>query len=130
MPGAAVLSGSAEVNGKHRAFPKLAFDLEGAAMPVDDVLDDGKSEPSAAHRPRPRRVDPVEAFGEPRQVLAADAVAVVAHGDRNERHGSRPPLSKAGGDADRGPLATVFDGVVDEVLEDLRQLVGLAHRFR
>src|SRR5215471_13731505 len=110
------------------ALADLAFDLEHAAMAVDDVLDDGKAEPGAAHRPRARGIDAVEALGEARYVLAPDPLAMVAHGD-GERRRTLPPLDEPAGDLDRRPLPAIFDGIVDKVLKYLGELVGLALRL-
>ena len=75
---------------KTEPSPDSAVDFEKAAVAVDDVLDDREAEPGAAHLARARGVDPVKALGQPRQVLARDAVAAVAHRDRDK--GARTPL--------------------------------------
>src|SRR5579875_2543670 len=112
-----------------RALAELAVDVERAAVMGDDVLDDGKAEAGAAELAGAGRVDPVEPLGEPGQVLARDAVAMVAHGDGERRR----PLARArawqearrraGGDLDRRAGPAVFDGVVEKVLEHLGKLV-------
>ena len=66
---------------KIEPWPELALDVEPAAMAVDDVLDDGEAEPGAAQLARAGGIDAVEALGQARQMLARDAVAVVAHRD-------------------------------------------------
>ena len=55
-----------------------AGDLEPAAMAVEDVLDDREAEPGAAQFARAGGVDAVEALGQARQVLAGNALALVA----------------------------------------------------
>src|ERR1700740_2984950 len=70
----------AQEDGEDRADPGCALDLEESAMVVEDVLDDRQAEPGAAHLAGARRVDPVESFGQPGQVLARDSLAPVAHG--------------------------------------------------
>src|SRR5258708_9571253 len=114
-----LLAGREKGDGKDRPDAELAGDVETAAVAVDDMLDDGEAESGAAQGARARRVDAIETLGQPGQVLAPDAFAVVAHrdGDRRRRAAA---LGEPGDDVDRRALAAVFDGVVDEVLEDLR----------
>ena len=63
------------------ALARLAFDPQLAAVAVDDMLDDGEAQPGAADRPRARRIDAVEPFGQARDVLAWDALALVLDRD-------------------------------------------------
>src|SRR5712672_3359647 len=65
---------------KDRSDPGRTLDLEKSAMVVEDVLDDRQAEPGAPHLPGARGVDPVESFGQPRQVLARYALALIAYG--------------------------------------------------
>src|SRR5260370_35154879 len=76
-------------DGKARAFAEGAGDVEPAAVAVQDVLDDREAETGAAQFPRSGVVDAAEALGPPRQVLAGDAVALVADRDPSQ-HGRGP----------------------------------------
>src|SRR5205823_12716484 len=67
-------------HGEDRSDPGRALDLQKSAMVVEDVLDDSQAEPGAAHLAGARGVDPVEAFGQPGQVLAWYALSLIAHG--------------------------------------------------
>ncbi len=73
-------------------------------MVADDVLDDGQTEPGAAQRARARRVDAVEALGQPRQMLARDALPVVPDRDRHAPAALARP--RAGQEPRRGPAMT------------------------
>ena len=66
-------------NGKARPECWRAFDLEKAAMTIEDVLDDRQAQPSAAQLARPRRIDPVKPLGQPGQMLARDSLTMVTH---------------------------------------------------
>jgi len=115
-----------------RAPAQFALHVEGAAVVADDVLDDGESEPRAAEIARARRVDPVEALGQARQLLARDPLAAVAHGDRDggvalaaaparqQEAVAATRLEKAGRAWD-GALA-----VIDETRKKQAQAPGLA----
>ena len=102
-------------------------------MAVDDVLDDGEAEAGAADGARARRVDPVEALGQARQMHARNPWAVVAH---RERHaGAAPPLPPARAVApqrDRDPpaFAAVLHRVVEQVGDHLGKLVRIAGDVR
>src|SRR5436190_120851 len=116
----------AQKNGKDRADPRRAFDLEKTAMAIEDVFDDRQAEPGAAHFTRAGRVDAVEPLGQSWQVLARDALAVIAHGDRYEwdryewdrANFALPegPRHSFGADRDLGAGPAVFDGIIDQVL--------------
>src|SRR5262245_29819320 len=105
-------------------------------MPVKDVLDDRQAKAGAAQLARAPAIHPVETLGESRKVLGRDALALVD--DRHLRHLGRPllaliarrrqPLAAGAryGDDDSATLATIFDGVVEEILENLDQLIAIA----
>src|SRR3546814_8067904 len=59
------------------ALADRAGDDEVAAMPLGDVLDDREAQPGAAERAAAARIDAVEAFGKPGQMLGRDAVAPI-----------------------------------------------------
>jgi hypothetical protein len=111
---------------------ELALDREMALVAAQDVLDDGEPEASAAELARARAVDPVEALGEAGDVLPGDAGALVLHGYPHARaagHGASRRRSRRHGlgrDPHHLPLAAIFDGVIDQVEEELMQLVEIA----
>src|SRR5262249_9943330 len=72
----------AQENGEHRAGAEGALDVEKSAVTVEDVLDDREPEPGPAHFARARGIDAVEAFGQPRQMLAGDALTLITHRNR------------------------------------------------
>src|SRR5467141_1100763 len=114
----------AQEDGEHRAGAEGALDVEKTAMAVEDVLDDREPEPGAAHFARPRGVDAVEPFGQSRQMLAGDALALIAHGYRQKCGvpaiaAVRRPAPCRGRHRDLAAGAAVFDRVVEEVLEQL-----------
>src|SRR5471032_857186 len=118
-----------QADGEHRALADLAGDVEPSAVTIDNVLDDGETETGPPHGARSRRVDAIEALGQPRQVLAPDALAMVADGNGDEWR-ARAASIEPGGDLDRRPVVPVFDRIVEQVLENLGQLVGLAEHLR
>src|SRR5690242_11906163 len=89
--GSAALRDLWQVDGEDGALALLALDVERTAMVADDMLDDGEAEPGAAQLARAGGIDAVEALGQPRQVLARDALAVVAHGDGKRRRALAGP---------------------------------------
>jgi hypothetical protein len=75
----------------------------------------GQAEAGAALRAAAAGVDPVEAFGEPRDMLGRDPLALVGDGQHDLLVGQlRPHRDRAG--------AAVADGVADEVVEQLVDL--------
>lgn len=95
-------------------------------MAVEDVLDDGEAEARSALLAAGGGIDPVEPFGQARQVLGSDARALVAHRDLDLR---RPVLLRRQGvEGDRDPAAvtTIFHGVLDQVLDHPQDLVPVA----
>src|SRR5882762_5062632 len=113
---------------EYRTFPQRADNVGPAAVAIDDVLDDREAQPGSAHRPRAGGIDAIEPLGQPRQVLAPDALTVIAHGDSNERRGGAAPLEPCR-DFDHRAFVAVFDRVIEEVLEDLGELVRFAERL-
>src|SRR5205814_5049602 len=68
---------------RERRAPSFAVARRGdaAAVELDDVLDDGQSEPEAAVRARRAAVALAEALEDQRKELAADALASIGDGD-------------------------------------------------
>jgi hypothetical protein len=63
---------------EERAVGWFALDGKTPAVPIDDVLDDGKAETGPALLATFRHVHPVESLGETRQMLWRDAWTIVA----------------------------------------------------
>src|SRR6185437_337954 len=108
------------MNRERRSLAQLAFDLEQAAMVVDDVLDDGKTKAGAAQLAGPRGVDPIEPLGQAGKMITRNPLALVAdrHRERRRAFGGRRGL-----DRNRGAGPGIFDGVVDQILKHLGQLL-------
>src|SRR5215468_7325682 len=107
-------------HGDARALADPAVDRHSAAMQRGKALDDRQAEPGPFVRAivGPARLE--ERLPEPRQVIRADADAVVRHRDRDRR----TVEARAGGDA---PAAIgELDGVREKIEQDLlqRPLVG------
>src|SRR5260370_39027554 len=95
-----------QVDGEDRAFAQFAVDVERAAVVANDMLDDGEAEPRAAQLARARGVDPVEALGQPRQMIAGDAFAVIADGYGERRRALPRRSPRPGGRRGRRPPRT------------------------
>ncbi len=93
------------------------------------MLDDGEPQPGAALVAAGGDVHPVEPLGQTRQVLGRDPHAPVDHRYRDPRALGVRALQPLQRDRDHLALGAVFDGVLDQVLEQLDQLVALTpHR--
>src|SRR5215469_1146221 len=103
----------AQPHGKGRTGPQRARNFKPAAVAIEDVLDDREPETGAAELPRAGGVDAVEAFGQPRQMFAGNAVAAVSDRDAHPAIGHRKPLRTARRYGDRRLRLAVFNGVVD-----------------
>src|SRR5262245_12521382 len=118
--------------GKRRALAEFRADDQLAAMPVENVFDDGEAKPGAALLPTGGDADPIEALGQPRQMLRRDAGAVVGHRQHEAGTASEPLRLVRDLDPDAAAGLTVLQGVLNEVLQDLYDLVAIAvdHRRR
>src|SRR5256885_627188 len=94
---------------------------DAAAVELDDVLDDGQSEPEAAVRARRAAVALAEALEDQRKELAGDALAGVGHGDA---HGVA--LELVGADGDRAARRRELDRVREQIPDHLLQALGVA----
>src|SRR5205823_344708 len=101
-----------------------AFDVDGAAVGLDNVLHDGEAQPRATHFAGAGAIDTVEALKDARLVFQRDADAVVGDFDGDHAVGS------GGRQPDFSAVTGVFDGIVDEVEEGAVQIVGVAHDLR
>src|SRR5262245_4470887 len=96
-------------------------------MTIEDVLHDRKPETRTAALAAAFDIDAIDTLGQPRDRFARDAFAFVLDGDED-----LPALASASrlDAAELHPhgafFATVFDRVVDQILEDLRKLVAVA----
>ncbi len=99
-------------------------------MAVHDVLDDGQAQPGAALLAARGGVDAIEALGEARQVLGCDTRAVV--GDARPHARITDPARRIAADAhlDGAVLAPILDGVLDQVLQHLDDLLAVAANAR
>ena len=100
-------------------------------MAADDVLGDGEAEAGAAQPPRAGRVDAVEALGQPREMLAGDARALIDDADADagaagEPARSRPePPSSASASIRTGlPSPPYLMALSTRLTKQLMQLVG------
>src|SRR5262245_7118991 len=99
-------------------------------MTIEDVLDDREPKARATLLTARGNIDPVEALREPRQMLRRDAWAVIDHGDRVAA--GLPP--KRGNvlrlNAHLSAAVAIFQRVLHEVLQDLKELVAVAPHDR
>src|SRR3546814_1421555 len=98
------------MHGHGSALADRAGDDEVAAMPLGDVLDDREAQPGAAERAAAARIDAVEAFGKPGQMLGRDAVAPI-----DDRQRDVAGIAGFESHRDRGAGAPVFHRFADEV---------------
>ena len=92
---------------------KFAFGADGTSMGQHDVFGDGESQASAAGFARTGFIDAIEALEETREVLGGNAGAEILYAefDRMRNHAGTEDDASAGG--------SVFQGIVDQVREDL-----------
>ena len=93
-------------------------------MAIEDVLDQRQAQPGAALGAALRHIDPIEALGQPRQMLGSDARTTIAHRNARFRFAIRPLPA---GQRDVHPLAgrRVFQRVLHEILEHADQFVAI-----
>src|SRR5215468_7428430 len=130
MPLVAALVLRSQADRKCRPLPDARGNVELATVPVEDVLDNGEPQPSAAFFAARGHADAIEAFREPGKVLGCDARPVISHGG-NEA--GRPAAScRLAPDADlyAPAVPTVLDGVLHEVLEHLHDFVAVTANHR
>ena len=113
-----------------RAFADAAFDFHAAAVALNDVLDNGKPKPGAAHGARPLRIDPVKALGEARQMFGGDAVADIADRNPHCRRLVRCRRCRRHRDGNFRPGAAVFERIRDQVVEHLQHLIAVGYDHR
>src|SRR5262245_40484302 len=107
---------------KCAAAPRRALDMHPSLMTIEDVLDDRETETGTATLAAAFDIDTVEPLGEPRDCLARNTFPLVLDSDED-----LSALTPASGfdapeaDAHGALLVSVFDRVVDKVLEHLGQ---------
>jgi hypothetical protein len=105
--------GGGEGEEEDGAVGQFAFGADGAAVGEHDVFGDGEAEAGASGFAGAGFVDAVEAFEEAREVFGGDAGSEVLN---EEFDGVR---DGAGAEDDASAGGSVFEGVFDEVGEDL-----------
>lgn len=94
-------------------------------MPGQDVLDNGKPETGALLRPAGLHVDPVEAFGDARDMFLRDTRPKIGDGDGRFRTWPFAPDL----DGYPSPGAAIFASVLNQVIEHLNQFVAVARHL-
>ena len=94
-------------------------------MAVEDVLDDGEPEASAALLAARGDVDAVEALSEPRQMLRRDPWSLIDHRDGITSGLPADRRRLLGLQANLGAFCAIAQRVLHEVLEHLHQLVAV-----
>ena len=117
-----------KTDGEGAALSQGAFDMQPAAMAIEDMLDDGQPQSGAAAFPTALHIDTIKTLGQARDRLAGDSLPVILDGSENLSQRIAPALAGRAPemDAHRTALAAIFDRVVDQVLEHLDQLVAIA----
>ena len=103
------------------AVAEFALGPDAAAVGLDDVLDDGEAEAGAAGFTGAGLVHTVESLEDAVEVLGGDAGAEVLD---SELDGI---FSELRADADTLARASVFEGVFNQVSEDLVHGIGIGH---
>src|SRR5687767_13124934 len=97
-------------------------------MPIHNVLDDREPQAGAAPLAAAFDVHAIETLGQPRDRLAGYPLPLVC--DSHEDLSALAPALRCN-PAERHPygavLAPVFDGVVNQILKNLRELIAFAH---
>src|SRR5439155_8074243 len=103
-----------------------AANVEQTAMAFDDVLHDGEPETRSPRLAAARRINPVEALGEPWQVFTGNAWPVVGHRYRNRG----ATLFREYVDRRTRFAAAIAESVADEIVEHLNELSAVAAHGR
>ena len=104
-------------------FAWLGLDAHLPAMALDDVLDDGQSQPGALLLAAGLGIDAIEAFGHARHMFGLDARTMINNTDLGMHARALDP-----GQGYLDPLAVgaILDGIVDKVLEHFVELPAIA----
>src|SRR4051812_48616677 len=97
-------------------------------MAIQDVFDDRKTKTGAAFVAASAHVNSVEPLGQTRNGLAWDFLTFILDCDEHllVPGASDRSFRAAEANANPAPLTSVFDRVVNQVLEQLRQLIAIA----
>ena len=101
-------------------------------MATHDVLDDREPESGPAQSTAAPRADAVEPLGQARQMFRGNARSLIVDGNPHAWAAARRLRCRRGrgnglgGDPNGGVFATILDGVVDEIDEQLMELVRVA----
>src|SRR5579883_1359844 len=109
------------------AAVRFALDPDPAAMGEDEVFDDGEAEAGAAEFARASLVDPVEALEQAGQILFWDADARILHGNLDFL--ATIVDDRMRGDRNGPTRRGVFQGIIEQVRNDLVHRFGVAEHF-
>src|SRR3989339_1162928 len=79
---------------KLAAFVPFTFDEQTTPMTIDDMLDDGQTQPSSTHRARASLVYPIKSLSQTRQMLRINALAIIAHANFHTKPAFRQAIFK------------------------------------
>src|SRR5215469_17341979 len=94
-------------------------------MAIENMFDQRQTKSGATLRTAFGDVDPIESFGQPRQMLGRDAGAVIAHAHARFRL-ALDGRTRAELDVDPPSGGAVFERVLDKIFENANQLVVVA----
>src|ERR1700756_2173122 len=116
-------------DGKGRAHPRCALQLEKSSMVIEDMLDDRQAEPGSAHLSRTGGVNAVEPLSQPRKVITRDPLATISHSNRDECGRTiitdKVSLFTISADRNVAPRAAILDRVIHQILENLSKLISV-----
>jgi hypothetical protein len=98
-----------------------AHDIESTPVPLHNMLHDGEAQSGAASLPGTGRIRPIKALCQARHVFRRNAFAFIRHRDANP---SGLPLFQR--DADLPVRRPIFERILHQVAQDLRQLTLIA----
>src|SRR5258708_4855480 len=104
-----------QTDGKGRALAEFAFHAGAAFHDLGEILDDGKAQSRSAEFARTGFVHAIEALENPRHILFRNAGPVILDLDANLLALAIPANANA------AAVLRVLQGVIDQVVEDLRQ---------
>ena|SRR6185295_12554728 len=105
---------------EYRTLPSFAFDCQPAAVAGKDMLGQREPKTGAALRTASLRVDSIETFRQPRQVLGRNAGTEIANRDECLA------IFRTQGNFNALSRGAVFERVFDQVFEHADQLIAIA----
>jgi hypothetical protein len=115
-----------EGEGKFGPAAHFALYADFPALRLDEVFDDRQAESSAAEFARTGLIDAIETLKQTGEIFRRDADAGILDEDFGERKGGEI----AHADDDGAVFGGVFQGVIDEIRQNLIDGFGVAKRFR